>query len=366
MGNKSKYLALVAAMTLASCQKDSDSDEVVNTAPLSEVELAIQTLESMSDEAKAALLETPETYTFVRDDQETVSYTGQIFRQILIEDIKSAMQGNARGAYNGTAEDLEKVLYSFISYDSESEAGINGSSLFLAGAKNLDGEAATIAEGTTYNSIQDPGKNLSGKLAGNDNPLLTEGLLGWSSGEVGGLSLSDVALDGSMDGGVEPEDLIHGWVKSYVELAINGEDLVVSNGDLAEQRVSGAYVTAEGLDLAQLVQKFLHGAVSYAQATGDYLSVDLGDSKGLNAQNEEVAAAGKSYTNLEHHWDEAYGYFGAARNYQSLSIEQVVGGLSVDANNDGAISLHSERNFGMSVNSANVIKVLERQLSKRT
>ena len=137
---------------------------------------------------------------------------------------------------------------------SESEAGINGSSLFLAGAKNLDGSGDNRRR--LYNSIQDPGKICLANLLETITHFLQKDF-GWSSGEVGGLGLSDVALDGSMDGGVEPEDLIHGWVKSYVELAINGEDLVVSNGDLAEQRVSGAYVTAEGLDLAQLVQKFL-------------------------------------------------------------------------------------------------------------
>ena len=41
MGNKSKYLALVAAMTLASCQR-TPIDEVVNTTTF-EVGLAIQT-----------------------------------------------------------------------------------------------------------------------------------------------------------------------------------------------------------------------------------------------------------------------------------------------------------------------------------
>ncbi len=61
---------------------------------------------------------------------------------------------------------------------------------------------------------------------------------------------------------------------------------------------------ASGLEHGQLIEKGTMGAVFYYQATSVYFS----DGK-MNVDNETVTE-GKG-TDMQHHWDEAFGYFGA-------------------------------------------------------
>ena len=60
---------------------------------------------------------------------------------------------------------------------------------------------------------------------------------------------------------------------------------------------------AKGKEYTQLIEKGLMGAVFYNQITTSY----LGDSK-MNVDNSTIVD-GKNYTKMEHHWDEAFGYF---------------------------------------------------------
>ena len=60
---------------------------------------------------------------------------------------------------------------------------------------------------------------------------------------------------------------------------------------------------AKGKEYTQLIEKGLMGAVFYNQITTSY----LGDSK-MNVDNSTLVD-GKNYTKMEHHWDEAFGYF---------------------------------------------------------
>ncbi|MDX1640512.1 MAG: DUF4856 domain-containing protein, partial [Balneolaceae bacterium] len=93
---------------------------------------------------------------------------------------------------------------------------------------------------------------------------------------------------------------------------------------LAEPGVAGQiadgsstrYVNAQGLEYNQLVNKSLIGALTADQMLNNYLSVSVLDA-GTNREDNtnEVLAEGSNYTNMEHKWDEAYGYlFGTAAN----------------------------------------------------
>lgn len=61
---------------------------------------------------------------------------------------------------------------------------------------------------------------------------------------------------------------------------------------------------ANGLEHAQLIEKGLMGACFYYQATAVYMGEER-----MNADNETVEPG--IGTAMEHHWDEAFGYFGA-------------------------------------------------------
>ncbi|GIS54017.1 hypothetical protein Ct9H90mP29_10590 [bacterium] len=74
--------------------------------------------------------------------------------------------------------------------------------------------------------------------------------------------------------------------------------------------VNNGKTNADGLRLDQMIQKTLWGAVSYWQGTSKYMSKIPGD-------DNSVSDDGDPWTAMEHHWDESFGYFGAARDYNT-------------------------------------------------
>ncbi|MBL4651875.1 MAG: DUF4856 domain-containing protein [Flavobacteriales bacterium] len=71
------------------------------------------------------------------------------------------------------------------------------------------------------------------------------------------------------------------------------------------------YVTNQGVEIDQLIQKGLMGAVLYYQATSGYLEDISGD--------DNTGAGGTEATDMEHHFDEAFGYFGAPTDFSDQS-----------------------------------------------
>ena len=74
--------------------------------------------------------------------------------------------------------------------------------------------------------------------------------------------------------------------------------------------VSGPY-SSDGIDIGQMLQKSLMGLVSYYQGTSKYLGL-LFDKDNDTASDPNN---GKYYTDMEHYWDESFGYFGASADY---------------------------------------------------
>jgi len=67
-------------------------------------------------------------------------------------------------------------------------------------------------------------------------------------------------------------------------------------------------IGADGLDHAQIIEKGLMGACFYYQATSIY----FGDDR-MNADNETIEPG--EGTDMEHHWDEAFGYLGVPKTF---------------------------------------------------
>jgi len=63
-----------------------------------------------------------------------------------------------------------------------------------------------------------------------------------------------------------------------------------------------------GVEYAQIIEKGLMGACLYYQACAVYLGEDK-----MNVDNENITPG--SGTEMEHHWDEAFGYLGAPRDF---------------------------------------------------
>lgn len=260
------------------------------------------------------------------EETSAVSYTGQTTRQILIADLTDAVDD----LVEDIAADVETDIGFYVSGDVDTT-----NYLF-----DIDGE--TVTPGPTYGDIS-TGKTLSAKIAGGDGVgggetemLIDDEFFGWEEG---------------IDADDLPIDLVNYLIAELDAEVTDGTDpqidIVGSTVGIGTPRVDD-----KGRDFKQLIQKFLLGAVNFSQATNDYLQYDFA---GANTQDGD-----KAYTVAEHKWDEAFGYFGAARDYNDYTDSEIRGASGRaeyangyhDLNGDGLIDLRSEINLANSTNCA--------------
>ncbi len=296
-----KGLGLVCTVSLlAAC--GSDSDDTISEAAYS--------FNSVVDSATGS----------------SVSYSGQATRQLLISELKALIGSDELQQVASKQEALDKLnlVYALGTGDSDTlfnlvEADVyTGSSTATAVNLSLKSENTSLKQ--TDFSVLSGGKNLKSKMAGQDNDLSRGAFFGW-----------DITANTEA---AKPDLLIQEWFDAIATLAADDDDTT-------------RFVSTTGLDYQQLVQKFLLGAVTYSQTAEDYFKAD----KGLLAQNSAGDKDGaKNYTGLEHHWDEGFGYFGAARDYSERTDAEIKASVDFDQNQDGLIDLYAEYNFGHSVN----------------
>lgn len=131
---------------------------------------------------------------------------------------------------------------------------------------------------------------------------------------------------------------------------MTGSELVAFWIDKASSANKGVD-TVNGYDYAQLISKFLLGAMAYNQVVDVYLDENLGADK---KPNDRPYSEGAAYTGKEHSWDEAFGYFGTPANTLNLKPTDVyniakqteAGFAAADANKDGKVDLKTEMAFG--------------------
>ncbi len=271
----------------------------------------------------------PSVYAFgsaVTGAADSVSYDGQVMRYLLIADLARTVGGltaRLEGGFAPEAGDVTAELEFFLSFDSE----IAGSTAHLF-------TATPAPDQSTYDDVS-TNKQLWDKLAGNDAVGQHEE---WSTGFIGW----------SADGVTTPQSLVEHWVALLDAAAVDW-----SNGTIAEDPdgadVPHVFVTADGLDLQQLLQKFLVGAIAYSQGADDYLDDDT-EGKGL-LSDHSAADGSNPYTPLEHQWDEGFGYFGAARTYVQWTDEERAAGPK-DVDESGGIDLLTEMTWGHAQNAA--------------
>ncbi len=215
-------------------------------------------------------ISTPGTYEFssrFNDGESSVSYTGQVVRNVLIKDLKTLASSGTAATDSATMTDLFR----------------NGG----ASTANLLNPQLQTKWSDFSNT-----KNLSGKIA------------------------SDVMLGF----GKTPTDQMYEW---FAQVA------------------SGTLITADSLELNQVIGKGLSGVVGYYQGTSVYMPK-------IDTDNNSVASSeGAAYTAMEHHWDESFGYFGAARDYNTMYTDAGLKGktVSYDSNADGSIDYKTEYCF---------------------
>ena len=271
-------LLTVASLFLSACGSDEDN------------------LEDELAENGTATIAVPQAYVFDSrfvEGESSVSYSGQVVRNLLLQDLKSLTDSVGKdGGRPIAVQDMLKLY--------EYDDALN--------LKTRTSTGALSASESHYSSLS-TGKNLVGKIS--DEPVI-----GYNR---------------------TADDLVREWFKG---IADNSQD----SGKLGTPM---AYTSDDGVDMSQMVNKVLIGAVPYYQATGVYLGGLL------ERDNSEARNGTDPYTAMEHAWDEAFGYFGAARDYFRYSDAQLAGSVddfTFDSNGDGSIDFKSEYNFGLSRN----------------
>ena len=241
-------------------------------------------------------IETPTSYVFesrFNAGESSVSYSGQTVRNMLLNDLKTMTDYPSGTSGNPI---LFTSMTDIYDYTDASD---------LTTWISTDPAAAV----SKYTSIS-TGKNLKGKV---------------DSDVVHGYNQNADAL-------------ITGWMQTIADNCTNidnvGSHLAVTD--------------ANGLNLSQMINKTLLGAVPYSQGISNYLA-------GLSDDDNSVAKDGTSaYTEMEHHWDESFGYFGAARDYNTGYSDDTdrKSGPYFDTDGSGSIDFKSEYIFGIAVNAA--------------
>ena len=304
---------LSAAILLAACGGSSSSDK--------------------NDKDGTAKLNTYEFPSKLISGDSSVSHSGQATRHALISDVKKLISSDEFQGAADKATALNMLNAIYVKGTTDTSANLISTNVYTGGLEatpvgiSLKTEGAVLKQ-VDYSDVSGD-KNLKGKMAGQDNLLSAGEFIGWNIATTGDDAVKGEGVNSA------PDLLIQQWFDILAERAGDNDP-------------DTDYVTEEGLDLQQLVQKFLLGAVTYSQAAEDYLKAD----KGLVKQNSEEDKAGKPYTSLEHQWDEGFGYFGAAHDYNLYSDAQNKSQQDNDTNLDGSIDLYSEYSFGHSVNAA--------------
>lgn len=330
-------LVIAATLPLSAC----GDDDSANTTPDSGTDAGADPDSNTPDG-----LEVPETYDFesaFAPGESSVNYTGQTARNVLVKDLTATIAGLTARIDGGTfAANAEGDVIALLDYYFRFDGDSYGEEPFL-----LTTTPAPLQ--TTWNDIS-AGRQLVDKVAGNDS---STDHVDWTTGFRGWSDVSIAQYGGDI---TYPEGLIIAFFETIEANAIARTNGETRQGPVGEDLP--VHVTADGLDLQQLTEKFINGALAFSQGADDYLDDDV-DGKGLLADNL-VQDGTNPWTALEHQWDEGFGYFGASRDYGDYTDDEIAAADGRpeyasgyhDSNGDGAIDLTSEYIFGASSNAA--------------
>lgn len=196
----------------------------------------------------------PLTYDFTRNGNSTVDFNGQTTRIEMGEELNEALLNTSK-----TEEDLDGMFTN--TGDKFADADLNGST------KSMRSKTAASFD---YFSANTTDSN---------------------------------AIKADFDS----------WIKGQVDEVYPNWDANASSGVAGKLQEAGGgatrYINAKGLEYNQAIIKGLIGALVLDQTLNNYLSPGVLDAGTNIADNDaDVVAEGKPYTNMEHKWDEAYGY----------------------------------------------------------
>lgn len=198
-------------------------------------------------------VEIPATYAFNRNGNTTISYDGQTTRLLM----------------------SKELISSFHDFDNTTE------------------------------------ESLSNMFSNENNPFSSEDLNASSKSIKSKVAASQEYFSSNSVESAEIKNDFEAWISEQVNEVFPNENEVAAPG-VAGQIADGSsirYVNAQGFELNQVFAKSLIGALVTDQMLNNYLSTTVLDAGDNVIENEQkILVEGKNYTEMEHKWDEAYGY----------------------------------------------------------
>lgn len=186
--------------------------------------------------------------------ESSVSYGGQTARQVLISDLTSYI-GAELSDVNSVSIDSTAFNDTFAAYFAVPSAEY--STVFGDGGLAIRTSATPAAKQGFLTEISSSHKDLVGKLAGNDGAFSSSTPTqhkDWNNGAFVGWGAP---------GSTTPEALVRSWAGELAaNIDTNGSGVVRQN--LLGEDITQLYVTEDGRDLRQLLQKFLSMSVAYS------------------------------------------------------------------------------------------------------
>jgi hypothetical protein len=228
---KSFFTAIILSLILVSCSEDdAPSTQLPNFA-------------------------TPADYTFERDGQSTVNFTGQTTRILM----------------------AEEVLNAFTDFENTTELSLQAMYDHQEGNTNFTNENLNASD-----------KSVRGKTAASQDYFSAN-------------TTESAAIKALFDG----------YISGQVNEVFPNQNVLATAGS-AGQLGDGAktrYVNNQGLVYTQIFAKSLIGALMADQMLNNYLSTSVLDAPNkVEDNNSGVTEEGEVFTTMEHNWDEAYGY----------------------------------------------------------
>jgi len=263
---KKSLFALAAIVLFASCSDDDNGGTMPE--PMATCNDNIQNGDETGVDcggsscgACETAIENPATYVFDRGGESSVSFSGQTTRILMAEEIIDKFMDET-----ATVEILNDMFTHEVGAADFSDPDLNASD------KNIRSKTAASFDYFSENAT--------------DQAL--------------------IRLD------------FESWIQTQVNEVFPRWNEAASEG-VAGQIADGSstrYIDGKGLEMNQLFNKSLIGALMVDQMLNNYLSANVLDGGTFREENDAgTLAEGKNYTEMEHDWDEAYGYaFGTAQD----------------------------------------------------
>ena len=244
INHKPILFLLLTSIFFMSCSKDDDIEYITQTVTETVVVTETQTVTVEVPVTQTVTVEIPYSYEFARAGKPTVSFSGQTARLNMADELYSALNTNT-----------------------------------FSKAKMLE----MFNDGTGF---ADAALNSSGKKMGN---------------KTAASPLASATVKPQFDAMIA--DFADNVIPNWATDASNGQAGVLT--DVART----IHVNAKGHEIDQTFIKGIIGAMTLDQIVNNYITPYQLDSGTRTADNtNKTLSTGKDYTDMEHKWDEGFGY----------------------------------------------------------